>query len=135
MRAVLVVAVLGAIALAATSCGGSHKAAPPRWVQRANAVCKVDNPKIYGGGAIFDSAATIAGLRREVNDLARAGFFKRVPAAGIDVAIAGGLLLHAGGGGDFGTLQKADRALIRARTAAARRDVHCSFAAVPLQNL
>ena len=97
-------------------------------------MCKVDNPKIYGGGAIFDSAAMIAGLRREVNDLARVGFFKRVPAAGIEVAIAGGLLLHAGGG-DFGTLRKADRALIRARSAAARGGVHCSFAVFPLQNL
>jgi hypothetical protein len=76
----------------------------------------------------------ITGLRREVTDLARTGFFRHVPAAAVDVETAGSLLVHVSGG-DYGTLRKADRALLRARRVAARRGVRCSFATIPLQNL
>ncbi len=76
----------------------------------------------------------ISGLRREVNGLARLGFFKHVPAAAFEIELAGHLFLRARGG-DFSTLRKIDMALISARRDAARRGVHCSFAAFPLQNL
>jgi len=133
VRTVLLAALLAVITLAVSGCGGGHqKAAPAPWVQRANAVCKADDPRARQGA--FDSEAMIVGLRREARDLTRAGFFKRVPAAGIDLAVGAALLLHAGAG-DFNALRRADRALLRARQAAAKRGVHCSFAAVPLQNL
>jgi hypothetical protein len=76
----------------------------------------------------------IVGLRREATDLARAGFFRRVPQAAIEVEIAGRLLFR-DRNGEFGPLRRADRALLSARHAAARRGVHCSFAAIPLGNL
>lgn len=76
----------------------------------------------------------ITGLRSETTDLVRAGFFTRVPEAALDLELAGRLLSR-DRNGDFGLLRRADRALLRARRAAARRNVHCSFAAVPLQNL
>jgi hypothetical protein len=78
--------------------------------------------------------ATIDGLRREANDLAKAGFFRRIPAAALDVEIAGRLLFGAAAD-DFGKLRKADGLLLSARRRAARAGVHCSFAAVPLVNL
>jgi hypothetical protein len=124
---------LSAITLAAAGCAGGHRKTtpPPHWVQQANAVCKRDDPRAESGD--FDSAAMIDGLRREATDLARVGFFRRIPAAAIDVEIAGRLLF--GARGESGPLRRADRALLSARRAAKRRGVHCSFAAVPLGNL
>ena len=83
----LILSAVSAIALAATGCGGGHRrtAPPPHWVQQANAVCKRDDPRAELGD--FDSAAMIAGLRREATDLARVGFFRRIPAAAVDVAL------------------------------------------------
>jgi hypothetical protein len=120
--------------VALSACGGGHSksAPPPRWVQRANAVCKLDDRRAETGA--FDSAAMINGLELEFTDLARASFFKHVPTAAIDVQTAVGLLLHAGAN-DFGTLQKADDALLRARRAAGNSGVHCSFATVPRKNV
>lgn len=135
VRVVLLVAPLGAIALAASGCGGSHqRAAPPlpRWAKQANALCKVDDRAFKD--AAFDSAAEIEGLRREANGLFRLGFFKHVPAAAADVLLAGRGLTSLNGD-DFGAERRTDRLLIRARTAAARKGVHCSFGAFPLQNL
>ena len=134
MRVFPFAALLGAIALGMSGCGGGGKKAapPPRWVQRANSVCKADDPKAEEGA--FDSMAMIVGLRREANDLARIGFFKRVPAAAVDVEIAGRLLFSAHSD-EFGVLRRADKYLIRARRTAARNGVHCSFAVYPLRNL
>ncbi len=82
--------------VALSACGGGHSksAPPPRWVQRANAVCKLDDRRAESG--VFDSAAMINGLELEFTDLARASFCKHVPTAAIDVQTAVGLLLHAG---------------------------------------
>lgn len=123
-----------ALCAVVSGCGSGHRkaGAPPRWVQRANAVCKRDDAR--AGSGAFDSAAMITGLRSETTDLVRAGFFTRVPEAALDLELAGRLLSR-DRNGDFGLLRRADRALLRARRAAARRNVHCSFAAVPLQNL
>ncbi len=74
------------------------------------------------------------GLRREVTELARLGFFRHVPTVGADLETAKRLLMRARPG-DFPALRKADKALIRARDDAARSGVHCSFAAFPLVNL
>jgi hypothetical protein len=74
------------------------------------------------------------GLRREVTELGRLGFFQHVPAVQADLQTANRMLLGAGPG-DFPQLRKADKALIRARDDAARSGVHCSFAAYPLVNL
>ena len=133
MRTLILLA-LSAIALAATGCGGGHRrtAPPPHWVQQANAVCKRDDPRAESGD--FDSAAMIAGLRREATDLAQVGFFRRIPSAAVDVEIAGRLLLS-DRNGEFGPLRRADRALLSARRAARRRGVDCSFAAIPVGNL
>jgi hypothetical protein len=95
-------------------------------------VCKRDDRSF--NGALIDSAASIMGLRREGNDLARVGFFRRVPAAALDLQLAVPLLARAGAD-DFGTLRRADRALLSARHDAALRGVRCSFASVPLGNL
>lgn len=135
VRIVLLLPLLGGIVLAASGCGGSHQqAAPPlpRWAKQANALCKVDDRAFKD--AAFDSAAEIEGLRREANGLFRLGFFKHVPSAAADL-LAGGRLITSLNGDDFGTERRADRLLIRARKAAARRGVHCSFGAFPLQNL
>jgi hypothetical protein len=120
--------------MAAAGCGGGHRKAapPPRWVQRANAVCERDDPNAEKG--VFDSAAMITGLEHEANDLARVGFFRRLPASAADVEVAG-RLLFSDHNGSFGPLRKADRALIDARRMARGKGVRCSFAAIPLQNL
>lgn len=135
MRRLAIFGLLGLLLAAAAGCGGGHGKAllpPPQWVQRANAVCKRDDPRAEAGA--FDSMAMITGLRREAKDLARVGFFKRVPLAATDVEIAGHLLFS-DRSGDFGPLRRADRALLGARRAARRRGVHCSFATIPLANL
>lgn len=118
-----------------SGCGGGHQKAaapPPQWVQKANALCKVDDRAFRG--AVFDSAAMVMGLQREATGLERLGFFRHVPAAAVDVATAGPLLSTVTGD-DFGKQRRIDTLLIQARQLAARRGVHCSFAAFPLQNL
>jgi hypothetical protein len=134
VRILLLLTAVSATAVTAAGCDGSGKktAPPPRWVQRANAICKRDDRRAEAG--VFDSAAMLTGLHGEASDLARAGFFGRAPTARVDVLTAGRLLSHAAAG-DFGSLRKADRALISARRDAARKGVHCSFAAEPLANL
>jgi len=134
VRAALLAA-LWAAGIVAAGCGssGSKEVAPQAWVQRANAVCKRDD-RAFRNSPLIDSAASIMGLRREAIDLQRVGFFRRVPAAGVDIELAGPLLARAPADA-FGTLRRADRALISARQAAARKGVHCSFATVPLGNL
>ena len=135
MRAVRLAAVC-AVTLVAAGCGrsGQESSPPPRWVQRANAFCTVEDRKIKRQDPNFDSAAEIADLEHEGRGLARLGVFNRIPAAGEDVVKAFDILVHTNGG-DFPDLRRADRALIRARRTAARRGVHCSFAAFPLVNL
>jgi hypothetical protein len=137
VRVVPLAVVLGAVALAASSCGGSHQAAPPplpRWAKQANALCKVDDRAFKG--AAFDSAAEIAGLQREAVGLSRLAFFKHLPRAEVDVLTAGQLLTTANAD-DFATQRRADKLLIRARQAAAGAGagVHCSFGAFPLNSL
>jgi hypothetical protein len=134
MRVLLLVLALSVVAIEAAGCGGSHRKAapPPRWVQRANALCRRDDRAFRG--ASFESAAMFMGLRREVTGLGRLGFFEYVPAVEADLQTANSLLVRAGPG-DFPELRKADKALIRARAAAARSGVRCSFAAFPLANL
>ena len=134
MRVLLLVLALSVAAIAAAGCGAGHpKAAPaPRWVQRANALCKHDDRAFRG--ASFESAAMFMGLRREVAGLGRLGFFQHVPAVESDLQTASRLVIRAGPG-DFPQLRKADKALIRARADAARSGVRCSFGAFPLANL
>jgi hypothetical protein len=132
-RAVLI-ASLSVSVLIVAGCGqsASKLGPPPLWVKRSNAICKLDDGRAESGA--FDSPAMISGLQHEAKALKQAGFFERLPAAALDVETAGDLLSHASPG-DFGTLRRADRALLRARHAAAHKGVHCSFATVPLQNL
>jgi hypothetical protein len=133
MRVVLAAAVLAATVLV-TGCGGSRieAASAPPWVQRANALCKPEDRRLRM--ANFDSMAMIMGLRREVEGLARLGFFKRVPVAASEMEIAGRLLPRVGDG-NYRVERRIDKALIRARNAAAASGVHCSFAAFPLNSL
>jgi hypothetical protein len=140
LRGILFVLLVGIVGSVLAGCGASHRASdqttsattPPRWVQRANALCKRDDRAFHE--ASFESAAMFMGLRREVTGLGRLGFFRHVPAVEADLQAANRLLIGAGPG-DFPQLRKADKALIRARRDAARSGVHCSFGAYPLVNL
>ena len=120
-------ALLGVIALAAAGCGGGHhKATPmPLWVQRANALCKPIDHRFRTSDELFDSAAWVSKLRHEVVGLTRLGFFRRIPAAAVDMEKALRLLASM-------DTRKLDVAVRRVRRDAARKGVHCSFGSVPL---
>jgi hypothetical protein len=122
-------AALCVIGFGASGCGGSHhKAAapPPRWVQRANAICKVDDRKIRNSGD-FDSAAWFSALRRELRELVRAGLFPRLPSLVLDMERTQRVERTR-----VYDPQKLDRALLKTKRDAARKGVRCSFGSVPL---
>lgn len=124
---------LGLVVLAA-GCGGTSEDAPPAWVDKANAFCRVKDPQIrkaedIAGPTVIFSAFTVRRIEEELNGLARRHLFLQLDDSFRDAEKAINLLLRSS------QIRRADSILLHAQRAAAAKGVHCSFGAVPLSHV
>jgi len=121
-----------------TSCGhgGAKRSAPPVWVQRANALCKIDDRRIANAeqiaGSVTFTAATVNGMIAELNGLARLGLARRLHRSFAASQRAMHLLVASS---DSRSVRVADGLLLSAKKDGAAVGVHCSFGAVPVSEL
>ena len=131
MRAVLIAVVVCALGAAVAGCGssGAKPVSEPPWVQKANAICKRDDPKIkaaeqeaYG---IYFTANMVQHWFAELKDLERTELFVQMPSLQTDARRAFRIIRYTG------NVPRSNGALLRMKRDAATKGVHCSFGAVP----
>ena len=131
MRTVLLAVTVCALGAAVAGCGSSgvKRVSAPPWVQRANAICKRDDPKIKAaeleGGANF-TANMVQHWFAELHALARVGLFVHIPALQTDAQRAYRLIRYTE------AQRPMDRALLRMKRDAPTRGVRCSLGGLPL---
>lgn len=131
MRALLLAVAVCALAATVAGCGssGAKPASTPPWVEKANAVCKRDDPKIkaaeqeaYG---VYFTANMVQHWFAELKELGRTALFVQMPSLQADARRAYRIIRYTG------NVPRSNNALLRMKREAAARGVHCSFGAVP----
>lgn len=135
MRTVLLAVTGCALGTAVAGCGSSgvKRVSAPPWVQRANAICKRDDPKIKAAelesGGIDFTPNMVQHWFAELHALGRVGLQAQIPRLVTDAQRAYRLMRYTG------NPRPMDSALLRMKRDAATRGVHCSFGALPLSQV
>ncbi len=127
------VCALGAAAIAGCGSSGVKQVSAPPWVQKANAICTRDDPKIKAAELesppLYFTYNMVQHWLAEQHALGGVGLEAQVPGLQTDGQRAFRLLRYTADPPPI------DRALLRMKRDAAAKGVHCSFGALPLNQL